>query len=155
MCLTGALFRSALVLLLFATSCGKPPCDYKEIVDTYREFIQVDLRNLNLTGASTHHKGRDPCSSRKAHHILVSIYVMAQKVRCQRGREQPSDLERPVERMEDLIKYNCNSNNPRNRVVCSDVRKAKRKKRKRNLIKAINDLVVCWQKFQSVYALQK
>lgn len=157
MCLTGAVFRSALVVLLLAISCGKRTCDYKKILDSYRGIIVVDLQNLNLTGESTHHKEKDPCPSPTAHRILVSIYRMAQQVRCQRGRKQPSDLEKPVERMEELISYNCNSDQMRKKVFCSTVRGKKKRTRKRRkrtrLIKAINALIVCWQKFQSVYML--
>lgn len=157
MCLTGALFRSTLVVLLFATSCGKRTCDYKEILDSYRELIRVELQNLNLTGASTHHKERDICPSRKAFRILVSIYGAAQQVRCQRGRKKPSDLEKPVEKMEQLIIYNCNSDHLRKKVVCSaTAQKIRGKKRKRSrLIKTINALIVCWQKLLSVYFLHK
>uniref|UniRef100_A0A1A7WE15 Uncharacterized protein n=1 Tax=Iconisemion striatum TaxID=60296 RepID=A0A1A7WE15_9TELE len=107
MCLTGTLLRTVLVLLLLASCCGKQRCNYNEILGSYREIIFVELQNLNLTVSDNSMKGRDPCPSRKVGHILVSIYGLTQQIRCQRSGKQTSDLEKPVESMEQLILQNC------------------------------------------------
>lgn len=44
---------------------------------------------------------------RQAHRILVSIYDMTQKVRCQRTGKQQPHLAKPLESMEQLIMHNC------------------------------------------------
>lgn len=38
---------------------------------------------------------------------MVSIYGMTQQARCQKSGKQQSDLERPLESMEQLIVHNC------------------------------------------------
>lgn len=43
----------------------------------------------------------------QAHHILRSIFVMTQRTRCQRSGSRPSDLDRPLENMEQIIVLNC------------------------------------------------
>lgn len=45
-CVTRALLRSVVVLLLLANSSGKRRCNYKEILGSYREVIFVELQNL-------------------------------------------------------------------------------------------------------------
>ncbi|KAM8755470.1 uncharacterized protein AB9X84_011927 [Acanthopagrus schlegelii] len=154
MCRTGALLRSILVVLLLASSCGKRRCNYKEILGSYREVIFVELQNLNLTGSVNTPKERDPCHSGKARRILVSIYGMTQQMRCQRGGKQQSDLEKPLESMEQLIIHNCSPDYLGRKASCSTVKKIRGKKRKRiRLIKVIKALITCWQKLQSVYML--
>lgn len=44
-CLTGSLLRGVLVLLL-ASCCAKPKCDYREILGSYREVVFIELHNL-------------------------------------------------------------------------------------------------------------
>lgn len=151
MCLTGALLRSVLVVLLLADTSGKRRCNYKEILGSYREIIFVELQNLNLTGPFNTSKVRDPCHSGKAHRILVSIYGMTQQMRCHRSGKQTSDLEKPLESMEQLIVHNCSPHYLGKKVSCSAVQKIRGKKRKRNrLIIVIKALITCWQKLQSV-----
>lgn len=43
----------------------------------------------------------------QARRILVSIYGMTQQMRCQGSGKNQSDLEKPVESMEQLIVQNC------------------------------------------------
>lgn len=156
MCLTGSLLRSVLVVLLLANSWGKRRCNYKDILSAYREVIFVELQNLNLTVSPNTSKERDPCPSGKARRILASIYGMTQKTRCQRGGNQPSNLERPVESMEQLITHKCSPDYLGKRATCSHVKKIRGKKRKRIwLIKVIKALITCWQKLQSAYRLPK
>ncbi|GAA6229023.1 probable basic-leucine zipper transcription factor R isoform X2 [Lates japonicus] len=156
MCLTGTLLRSVLVVLLLANTCGKRRCNYTEILGSYREVILVELQNLNLTGSFNAAKDRDPCPPGKARRILVSIYGMTQQIRCQRNGKKQSDLERPVESMEQLIIHNCSPDYLGKRTSCSAIKKIRGKKRKRiRLIKVIEALITCWQKLQSVYMLSK
>lgn len=156
MCLTGTLLRSVLAVLLLANACGKRKCNYREILDSYREVIFVELQNLNLTGSINTSKVRDPCPSGKAHRILVSIYGLTQQVRCQRGGNQQSDLEKPLESMERLIIHNCSPDYLGKTASCSAAQKIRGKKRKRmRLIKVIKALINCWQKLQSVSMLSK
>ncbi|KAK5863711.1 hypothetical protein PBY51_000721 [Eleginops maclovinus] len=147
MCLTGTLLRNVLVLLFLVDACGKRRCNYREILVSYREFIFVELQNLNLTGSFDTSKGKDPCPPGKAHRILVSIYGMAHQMRCQRSSKSTSDLERPLESMEQLISQNCSPDNLGKKVSCSAVKKIRGKKRKRiRFIKVIKALITCWQK---------
>ncbi|KAM9344158.1 uncharacterized protein KZ484_016525 isoform 1-T1 [Pholidichthys leucotaenia] len=156
MSVTGTILRNVLVVVLLANSYGKRRCNYKEILGSYREVIFVELQNLNLTGSLSNFKERDPCPSAKAHRILMSIYNMAQQVQCQRDTKQQSVLERPVESMERLIVRNCSPDYLGKKASCSAVAKIQGKKRKRmRLIKAINALVTCWQKLQTVYVPSK
>lgn len=156
MCLTGALLRSVLVVLLLASSCGKRRCNYKEILGSYREVIFVELQNLNLTGPFNTPKERDSCPSGKARRILISIYGMTHQVRCQRSGKQQSDLEKPLESMEQLIVHNCSPDYLGRKTSCSAVQKVRGKKRKRiRLSKVIKALVTCWQKLQNVFVLSK
>ncbi|CAB1451954.1 unnamed protein product [Pleuronectes platessa] len=157
MCLTGSSLRSVLALLLLANChCGKRRCNYKEILDSYRVVIFVELQSLNLTGSTHTSRDRDPCPQAKARRILVSIYGMTQQVRCHRSGEQRSDLEKPVESMEQLVVHNCSPDYLGRRTSCSTVKKIRGKKRKRNkVIQVIKALITCWQKLQSVYKLSK
>ncbi|AWP09797.1 Hypothetical protein SMAX5B_014486 [Scophthalmus maximus] len=137
MCLTGTLLRSVLVVLLLTNTCGKRRCNFKEILDSYRVVILVELQNL-------------------ARRILVSIYGMTQQIRCQRGGRLQFDLEKPVESMEQLIIHKCSPDYLGKRNSCSAVKKIRGKKRKRNrVIKVIKTLITCWQKLQSIYMLSK
>ncbi|KAM7411740.1 hypothetical protein PAMA_021629 [Pampus argenteus] len=156
MCLTGSLLRSVLVVLLLTNSCGKRRCNYKQILGSYREVIFVELQNLNLTRSFNTSKERDPCPSGKAHRILGSIYSMTQQTRCQRNGKRQPDLEKPLERMEQLIIHNCSPDYLGKKATCSAVQKIRGARRKRNrLIKVIKALVTCWQKLQSIYMLTK
>lgn len=156
MCLTGTLLRSVLVVFLLANTCAKRRCNYKEILGSYREVIFVELQNLNLTGSFNTAKDRDPCPQGKARRILASIYGMTQQIRCKRSGKQQSDLEKPLESMEQLIIHNCSPDYLGKRTSCSGIQKIRGKKRKRTrLIKVINALITCWQKLQSVYMLSK
>ncbi|AWP09798.1 Hypothetical protein SMAX5B_014486 [Scophthalmus maximus] len=156
MCLTGTLLRSVLVVLLLTNTCGKRRCNFKEILDSYRVVILVELQNLNLTGSFNTYKDKDPCPPGKARRILVSIYGMTQQIRCQRGGRLQFDLEKPVESMEQLIIHKCSPDYLGKRNSCSAVKKIRGKKRKRNrVIKVIKTLITCWQKLQSIYMLSK
>lgn len=147
MCLTGTLLRNVLVVLLLVDACGKRRCNYREILVSYREFIFVELQNLNLTGSINTSKGRDPCPSGKAHRILVSIYSLSHQMRCQTSGKSTSDLERPLKSMEQLISQNCSPDDLGKKVSCSAVKKIRGKKRRRiRFIKVINALITCWQK---------
>ncbi|CAG6021558.1 unnamed protein product [Menidia menidia] len=155
MCLTGTLLRSVLVLLLLANTCGKRRCNYKEILGSYREVIFVELQNLNLTLSQNTFKERDPCPSGKARQILISIYGMTQKIHCRSGKHL-SEMEKPIESMELLIIQNCSPDYMAKKDLCSAVRKIKGKKRKRiMLIRVIKQLIICWEKLQSVYMVSK
>ncbi|KAI9530598.1 hypothetical protein NQZ68_000088 [Dissostichus eleginoides] len=131
MCLTGTLLRNVLVVLLLVDACGKRRCNYREILVSYREFIFVELQNLNLTGSINTSKGRDPCPSGKAHRILVSIYSLSHQMRCQTSGKSTSDLERPLKSMEQLISQNCSPDDLGKKVSCSAVKKIRGKKRRR------------------------
>ncbi|KAK9514785.1 hypothetical protein VZT92_025473 [Zoarces viviparus] len=156
MCLTGALLRSVLVLLLLTDACGKRGCNYKEILGSYTQVILVELQHLNLTGSSNTSKVRDPCPSAKARRILVSIYGMTQHMRCQRSGKRMSDLEKPLASMEQIIAHNCSPDHLGKKVSCSAVQKTRGKKRKRiRLIGVLKTLITCWQKLQSVSVLSK
>lgn len=150
MCVTRALLRSVVVLLLLANSSGKRRCNYKEILGSYREVIFVELQNLNLTDYSNSSKERSHCPSVKAHHILSSIYGMTQRMRCQIGAKQ-SAFNKPLESMEQVIIHNCRPDHLGERVSCSAVKKIQGKKKKRiSFIRMIKTLIICWQKLQTV-----
>lgn len=153
MCLTGSLLRSVLVVLIVANCCGKRRCNYKEIREYYREVIFVELQNLNLTGSATTFKEKDPCPSGKERRILVSIYGMTHQILCQKSGNK-SDLEKPVESMEQLIIQNCSPNYMAKKTSCSAVRQIKGNKRKRlRLIRVIKQLITCWEKLLSIHVL--
>ncbi|KAF7662820.1 hypothetical protein LDENG_00225690 [Lucifuga dentata] len=154
MCLTGAALRSVLVVLLLAYSCGKRRCNYKEILDSYRDVIFVELQNLNLTDSLNTTKERDHCPAGKGRRILGSIYGMTQHLRCQMGGQQQWDLEKPVESMEHLIIRNCNLEYLGKRASCSARQKTQGKKRRRiKVIRVIKAITTCWQKLQSIYSV--
>lgn len=156
MFLAGPVLRNVLVVLLLGFSCGKRRCNYKEILESYREIILVELQNLNLSASSNTSKEKDPCPPGKAHRILSSIYVMIQQFRCQSHGQTYGDLEKPVESMEQLISHNCRDEGKRVSCQASKKMRGKKRKRKRNkLVKIIKALITCWEKLQSIYAFTK
>lgn len=154
MCVTRALLRSFVLLILLVNSGGKRRCNYTEILATYRELVFVHLQNLNLTAPFNNSKDKSICPSVKAHHILNSIYDTTQWMRCQIGGK-PSDLNKTVESMEQIIIVNCSPDYLGETLSCATVKKIKGKKKKRmRLIKKIKALTICWQKLQSVFPVK-
>lgn len=140
-----------ILMVLLANSFCKRGCNYKEILVTFREVVFVELRNLNLTDSIDTSKVGNQCPSRKARRILVSIYNMTKKMRCQRMGEQQAGLVKPIEGMEQLILYHCNPEFLNINSTCPTVQKKGRKKKRRaRLIQDIHALVTCWQKLQAV-----
>ncbi|KAM7411741.1 hypothetical protein PAMA_021629 [Pampus argenteus] len=131
------------------------PLNHRELKCIFTNPYLVLLLQ-NLTRSFNTSKERDPCPSGKAHRILGSIYSMTQQTRCQRNGKRQPDLEKPLERMEQLIIHNCSPDYLGKKATCSAVQKIRGARRKRNrLIKVIKALVTCWQKLQSIYMLTK
>lgn len=155
MCLTGLVLRGAVVVLLVllaASCCAKRRCSYREILGSYKEFILIELHSQNLTATVTTPKERDHCPSRKAHHVLRSIYGLTQQFQCQRGNSGHKDLAVPVESMQQLIMHDCSANLV-SKASCPAKRRTQGRKRRRiKLIQLIRALIFCWQKLQSIYA---
>lgn len=154
MSLTGYLLRNVLVFLLLTNSCGKHRCNYNEILGSYTQFILVELQNLNLTASVKISRDRDICPSGEAHRILLSIYGATKQLQCQGNGTRSSDLEKPLERMEQLITHNCRPGYLGRRASCSGIKKTRGgRKRRIRLIKVIKSLITCWQKLQTVLVL--
>ncbi|CAL8276724.1 unnamed protein product [Boreogadus saida] len=150
--LNGSFLRSFTMVILLVVCCGERKCNYKEIHDSYRNIILVELQSLNLTSKLNISKERDHCPSAKAHHILRSIHGMIQQFRCHRGKKPATALEKPVDSMEQLLTYNCRQNMVKQNKVCP-ARKTKGKRRRLKRIIIIKALINCWQKFQSILSL--
>lgn len=151
MFLIGTLLRTVLVVLLVPKTYGKHKCNYKEILASYTGVIFVELQNLNLTDSYNTSKERDLCPSKKVHQILLSIYEMAHKTRCQTTSKQQQDLAKPLRSMEHLIIQNCNRKSLRTKAPCSSIKKIQGKNRKKmRLIRVTKALIICWQKLQTV-----
>lgn len=153
MFVTRALLRSVVVLVLLVNSGGKRRCNYDEILGTYRKLVFVELQSLNITGIINSSKEKSLCPSVKAHHILNSIFDATRRMRCQLGGKQ-SDLNKPLESMEQVIIHNCGPDYLGETLSCATVKKMKGKKKKRmRLIRMIKALIICWQKLQSVFTV--
>lgn len=153
MSVIGPVLRSVVVVLLLGVSYSKRRCNYMEILSSYREIISVEIQNLNMTGLFETSGERTRCSSGKMQHVLRSIYGITQQFLCQGrpGRLQ-GDMEKPVEKMEKLIRQNCQDTDwivRQRSVSCSTEEGTKRNKRRR--AKFMRALINCWQIFQSMY----
>ncbi|TNM86977.1 hypothetical protein fugu_007207 [Takifugu bimaculatus] len=152
MCLTGTLLRTVLLVLLVSKTDGKHRCNYKEILGSYTGVIFVELQNLNLTDTCNTSRERDLCPSKKVHGILLSIFDIAHRTRCQTTGKQQLNLAKPLYNMEHLIIQNCNPKFLRTKAPCSSIKRIQRENRKKKkLIRITTALITCWQKLQTLF----